>query len=492
LAVELKNPRVKCRWLAVEALGEFFPYCPAAVSALAAALQDEDVRVCQRAAVALRMYGPEAEPAIARLVDALQSPNTKLRAAAARTLVELGPAARAARPILVQATKDGSYRVRCHAIEALANLAEEDDSLVAIFIEALADPNEVVRVSAVEALQELGAKAKSAIHALLRMPTTGWLRPKVAVALVRCGHDASAIVGEWIAELKSRDTQLMAAKTLSEIASPAPEAEPVLRQMLDKGVRRALKLSNPMKRAIEWMCVLNTAKALWNINQKPDDVVPLLTRFLVGQGLGITREVCDILCHMGPAAKDAVPALVRVLQGENSWGVQSAVAEALCAIGPEARAAIPTLVEALKDPFSAQWAASVLGNIGPEAVPALIQGLRIGDADTRAWTADALGQIGPAATAAVGDLTTLLQDKPPVRWWAAIALAEIQPSPAALPVLIETMQAVEYEQDARCAAAEALGRMGGLAQTAIPLLKQALQDGDRSVREAAHQALQQI
>jgi HEAT repeat protein len=124
--------------------------------------------------------------------------------------------------------------------------------------------------------------------------------------------------------------------------------------------------------------------------------------------------------------------------------------------------------------------------------PALIQGLRIGDAHTRAWTADALGQIGPPATAAVGDLTTLLQDKPPVRWWAAIALAEIERSPAALPVLIEAMQAEEYEQDARCAAAEALGRMGGLAQTAIPLLKQALQDGDRSVRKAAHQALQQI
>jgi HEAT repeat protein len=492
LAELLKSSNVRKRWLAVEALGEFFPYCPAAIAALMAAFQDADIRVRQRATVALRLYGPEAELAIPSLVDLLQSPNAKLRGAAARALVQLGPAARSARPILIQAAKDDSGQVRFHSLQALARLAVEDDSLVDTFIEALTDPDKVVCGVAVEALQMLGSRAKAAVPALLKIRTRDWLRPKIDVALVRCGHDVAPIVRYWIAELKRfKDRWGRAAQTLGEIGAPAAEAEPLLREMLRRGSRRAWKFSTSMKRAFGLLGVVDTAEALWNISHRPDDVMPFLTQLLVGEGLGITRRVCDVLSLMGSAAKDAVPALVRALQRDGYWCLQSQASEALCAIGPEARTAIPTLVEALKKPYSAPWAADVLGSIGPAAVPALIQELRTGDAHTREWAAEALGQIGPAAAAAAPHLTGLLHDLPPLRWWAAIALTAIQPSSAALRPLIEALQA-EYHPDVRHGAAEALGRMGDLAKSAIPLLKQALEDGARNVREAAHLAFQRL
>src|SRR5262249_34684500 len=159
---------------------------------------------------------------------------------------------------------------------------------------------------------------------------------------------------------------------------------------------------------------------------------------------------------VGPAAKDAVPALAEALQCEDYWDLQWAASDALCAIGVEAKAAIPTLVSALKRPATAQWASKVLGRIGPAAVPALIDGLRAGEAQTCEWAADALGQIGQSASPAVPHLHELLHhEKQSIRWWAAIALASIAASPAATPILFEAIQA-EHEDDVRARAAESM------------------------------------
>src|SRR5262249_21643490 len=142
--------------------------------------------------------------------------------------------------------------------------------------------------------------------------------------------------------------------------------------------------------------------------------------------MGIDSSIAEVFHLMGPTAKDAVPALVATLR-EGDHDEAWAASDALCKIGPQARAAIPVLVDALKRPQAAQWAVKVLQAIGPEAVPALIQGLHAPDAQTREFAADALGRIGPDAAAALNDLTGLLQEKPSVRLWAAIAIACIQP-----------------------------------------------------------------
>jgi HEAT repeat protein len=120
-------------------------------------------------------------------------------------------------------------------------------------------------------------------------------------------------------------------------------------------------------------------------------------------------------------------------------------------IGPEARAAVPALIESLTDDavvdpaagYSirddrdfvggtvAAYTATALAQIGPGAVPGLIEALRSKNANVRRIAAKVLGKIGPAARQAVPWLRPLLKDEQGgVREAAAQALKQIDPAEA--------------------------------------------------------------
>ena len=61
------------------------------------------------------------------------------------------------------------------------------------------------------------------------------------------------------------------------------------------------------------------------------------------------RAAAEVLGGLGPAAKDAVPDLVKLLDDPDE-GVRWAAASALGGIGPAAKDAAPDLVKLLKDP----------------------------------------------------------------------------------------------------------------------------------------------
>ena len=78
---------------------------------------------------------------------------------------------------------------------------------------------------------------------------------------------------------------------------------------------------------------------------------------------------------IGPAAKDAVPALIKALK-DKDFNVRRSAAAAVGKIGPAAKDAVPALIEALKDKdiYVRIGAALLLSRIGPaakDAVPAL-------------------------------------------------------------------------------------------------------------------------
>src|SRR6266852_1124171 len=80
-----------------------------------------------------------------------------------------------------------------------------------------------------------------------------------------------------------------------------------------------------------------------------------------------------------PQAQDAVPALVDTLTDTDNR-VRNAAAGALCNLG-ETKEAIGVLIEALKDDSDmfSDWAATMLGLIGPgakPAIPCLIEALK--------------------------------------------------------------------------------------------------------------------
>jgi len=115
---------------------------------------------------------------------------------------------------------------------------------------------------------------------------------------------------------------------------------------------------------------------------------------------------------LGDTARDAVPALVRIHGKNISADSQSAIEDALAWIGPAAKPAVPLLLRATtnsnaKVRANALWA---LGEIHSEpqlCVPALIHALSDSDGWARASAAHALGMFGTDAQSAIPSLREL-------------------------------------------------------------------------------------
>jgi HEAT repeat protein len=260
--------------------------------------------------------------------------------------------------------------------------------------------------------------------------------------------------------------------------------------------------------------------------------------------------------ELGPAAKEAIPALEQTLKSEQDLGICITAASALAAIGPEA---VPVLVSALAVAvYDKQWAilhglgklgpaarqavpvlmkilqkevlhdflevrseaAESLGKIGPgagPAVPALIEALRDKDWVVRSHAAEALGEIGLHAWDAVGSALSDAQNDENewVRQAAGRALAKVQgkaasvqkdlqigsPSAgtwgemgpearAAVRKLIEGLKNKDWI--IRCAAAESLGKTGPDIWDVVTALNEAQNDENEWVREAAGRALAKV
>lgn len=206
-----------------------------------------------------------------------------------------------------------------------------------------------------------------------------------------------------------------------------------------------------------------------------------------------TRDVkisaAQALGGIGPAAKDAIPALIETLKDED----ECVSGEAGIALGKIGATAVPALIKMLKDGddqvrHSAAW---VLGSkIGSPAVPALIKTLGDKKWGVRASAVEALGQIGPAAKDALPVLIKILRNGDEVecvRGEAAIAIGEIH-NTSAVPELIETLG--DEKWSLRLSAAGALSKIGDT--SAVPALIVASKDENRNVRYAAVWALGKI
>jgi len=121
---------------------------------------------------------------------------------------------------------------------------------------------------------------------------------------------------------------------------------------------------------------------------------------------------------------------VRALKSSDSLERRLA-AHALAEIGPAAREAVLALIEALQDQesFVRVWAAAALARVKPEnpnSVPALVAGTRDGISFVRSLAAWHLGRLGPGhpgIESVVPELRELLNDNDPsVRAEALVAL----------------------------------------------------------------------
>lgn len=171
-----------------------------------------------------------------------------------------------------------------------------------------------------------------------------------------------------------------------------------------------------------------------------------------------------ITVHPDPRVRRAAVRTIRVLDTDS-----------------ETLAALLAKVLADSDPVVILPALHTLADMGDEAVPVLIEALKVPSA--RYWAAVALAEIGSEAAPATDGLATLAQEgEPEERMQSMLALAAIgPPAAAAAPVLVEALSS--SDGSLRFAAVFALGSLRAAA--ADTALEQAANDPDDFLAEIA-------
>jgi HEAT repeat protein len=269
-------------------------------------------------------------------------------------------------------------------IDPKARALLKDPEAVAVLTGMLRDRNNHVRWTAALALvdqieeqppprqgmpfaDKLGPRTGPVMAALseaLLDPEDLETRDRAAWALLLFGQDAEPVIPALIAALSDDSSPPrrcgppiggLAAKALKNIGPPAVPA--LLRALRTSSVadrKRVIDVfesMGPQARASvpalrdalqdEAVCV-EAAFALWKIEPKNDATIPALIRCLRGQDLDNRREAAWMLSHIGPDAREAVPALLAALSDPASLD-RARVTDALKKIDPQAaaRAGVP-------------------------------------------------------------------------------------------------------------------------------------------------------
>ena len=152
--------------------------------------------------------------------------------------------------------------------------------------------------------------------------------------------------------------------------------------------------------------------ALAELPVSPAKRVAALSRALKDAGSKVRRRAARALGDFGAHALPALPVLVAGLKDPDA-SVRRDCAGTLGRLGPAAHAGAPSLVVLLGDPETRTRVvvATALKRIGRGVIPALISGLRHGDADVRCRCATLLAATGTDDENAADALRAALDDR---------------------------------------------------------------------------------
>lgn len=384
----LNGPDPDMRVCAAEALGGIGPGARAAVPALVRALRandpvlDDKARILRdHAIVALGKIGAAARPAVPALnrlldvalrsrkdafgsdewplVEALaridEAPVAKLTEAFVRDgdslcLARLGVSAKAAAPALRKALADRRPQVRIDAALALIAIEPPAPDAVAVLTEGLKHHFEESHF-VYEPLGRLGPAASAALPTLIDLVEKGDLDFICPQALVRIDPEGRVCIPALITALKNQDSSIVqeACESLGILGPRAARAVPALIEAVFRDHDLRVGEEHPNVSAV---------KALVRIRPAAGVAIPRLIETLkivrksednelAGDRFVVAEAAARALGAFGPEARDAVPALIRVLEShakdDEDWQLRREAAIALGRIGPDARVAIPVL-----------------------------------------------------------------------------------------------------------------------------------------------------
>jgi HEAT repeat protein len=295
------------------------------------------------------------------------------------------------------------------------------------------------------------------------------------------------------ADQSDQAPQLWAIKALALFGPLAADATPALIDVVADGTR-------------PHVARLSALEALGRIGAAHADALPAIVRTLEqpppagsdeeGARLHLERRVAaaDVLQLLRGSAAPAVPALIRATSGESALLRRAAVV-ALGAAGQSASVAVPALADLVVFDESAEvrdLAATSLGQVGAEAVPALRALLSDEDVEVRRLAARTLGEMGPSADPALDALGHSARDDDAlVRVRSLEAIWRVGQD--ADRVLAGTLAELQHEdRSVRLSAATLLESLGPRARSARPDLERLAADARPYVRQAAGRVLRSL
>jgi HEAT repeat protein len=430
--------------LAAAGAGQDAP-APDRARALVEALRGEDVEARRDAAKAVRnSERPVQRQALEVMSDLLKTEKDgQVRLAVLDTLAAMGPDAEPAIPALVHTLRtnyggQGKEELHQDYRSALA-LAAIGKPAVEGLKGLLDERKENVRAEVVMALGRIGPDAEAAVPDLIRMlgDDNERIGREVSVALGRIGQ---AAVGPLIDACHQPETRVRT-----------------------RAVEALGQLPTPDDRAREE--ILACAR----------DDVPEVRAAAVGSlaRLGVPDATLSEILHEDLRHEHEEVRLAAVNLLVDRW-------ELLLPLAAE----LGTLLTSEQEGVS-RHAAFLLGRIGPDAAPILLDGLRR-EGSRVDQVAEALAQIGRPI---VGRLAEAVGDpEPRVRRGAALALGQIRPlAPGVVPKL--TGGLVDPDPAVRDAFLTAIGSLGPRAGEAVPSVRTLLRDDSAEIRLKAIEVL---
>ncbi|MBC8243827.1 MAG: HEAT repeat domain-containing protein [Verrucomicrobia bacterium] len=477
LISELRQGDKVARREAARSLAQLGPKAKPAVPALVKALDDDQEQVFFWAATALANLGPDAQEAAPELIKRLRRSNRRyrdqVRLRVVTALTRIGPAAV---PQLIDALDDESESIRSGAARVLGNIGPDAREAAPRLSAQLADEEGYIGETAGAALGKIGPAAHPQIlEALGSEEETVRAAAAVAIGWMdRPGEPAQHLAKRLEAEPSSR-VMANGLEALNRAGLPGGQLLPLLLPALDHDSDRVRH---------------EAINALLNLRPDSREAVPHLIQRL-GDGDPAKRgQAIDLLGRIGPDAGGAVPRLIAHL-GQAAREEQAACRQAMVEMGPAAVPGILASAESLPlAKLDDAWQTRCLGDIGPQAAPALVAALEAQQAGAPAYLA-LLGLKNIRAKSAVARRAVVPFLEHEQEAFRGAALAALVASSAKPASLMPRLQAAMRDDNAlvRQAAMDALASLGPSARGATSALVESLGDDDAAIRLSAVRAI---
>lgn len=372
----LKDDRSEVRVHAINALGKI---AGEAVPFLVDALSDKHVDVRRQAAQVLAPMRVGDKMVVLGLAYALKDEDETVRMHVLNGLAQLGPAAKLAAPHLTIALADLNFNVRQQAFWVLQNMGVNPREPL---LKALDSKDDRIRINTASLMMVMGVDQNTALPVLTEAlkHKNNDLQMQAAHALAQTRRETEKVVPILIEGLKSTSVGVkqQALQSLQNMGELAKVAAPAILDVLHDAD------ANVRQQAIY---------TLQNVRGDPEKIVPALAKLMKDEKVEIRQQIIQILWQVGGAK--SVPVIVEAMRDKDDnvrqqaiWGLQN--------VQGDIKAALPSVRPLLKD-ANAQIRHSaliVLGRMGNDAAPDLLEALKDKDGQVRLLAANGLRQLG--------------------------------------------------------------------------------------------------